>query len=104
MCLYPILHVYIIYICICILFIYSYVYIGTQAETLNQSKSKNEVVSLVEQRRQKFMSRKKDLGTRQDETMKKLLQFTSTIRKEKQQVGAQTKQSDGEHCFLFVYL
>ena len=56
---------------------------GLEAAEANAEVAKNSVVSALEQRRLKFVNKKKVTGSRETETLAKLNSFTETLRKEK---------------------
>eukprot|EP01035_Chromulina_nebulosa_P017347 gene17347-22894_t len=57
---------------------------GSEAEQIKSEISKTDVHNPLEQRRQRYIKRKKEFGERQNETLSKLEAFTSTIRENKQ--------------------
>lgn len=72
---------------------------GVEAAESNNNISKNEVVNELEQRRQKFIKRKKEYGDREQETLMKLQKFSHTLKNIKRQAPeeAATETKEAYH-------
>ena len=66
---------------------------GGDAEMIRKEAAEHDLVTPLEQRRQKYIKRKTEHGSRSDETFAKLQQFTNTLRASKAKASSSSSSS-----------